>query len=494
MLKNNFFNKLIIANFEKKIMKHFFSETQNKVIDKIWIFGIVLFFFGMMNYFINIFTPNTNLFKQILRITTWFFNSLIIAWYFYKNNKLKEGIIFQLLSLPYFFGNNISFFLDYNLTSSFYEYTWYKSENISKIVRFISFIIPLLYFVKQYFKIENTHFEKKIKWIYGFLISVVLMHVIDFDIDSLFQYSSFISFNEPYVQDILVAIIEVIGTFKILFLMVGFFYITNKLNQILSLRNPIEEQFIDKKFFKWGFIISFSILLLTLMNLGTSVFSISIYSYNELDISGIFGLLSNYFLLIYSGRFLGNLIQFRGYSLRKYFGIINVLTLAPILNIIAFLVLLLAKKRENVSEYLGKLNKNKNIHLLIYCLLITAFMIYDYYKKEVKETKDLIEIPVYILAIFLVTRFKFMTRIVPFAVVIFIYFEDIKEFFQFTEDYLTFFKERIFSFLWLSSFAVFLVYYVMYYVLHKCFYVDYSNDKNQEKLALNIEKFNQSQN
>lgn len=113
-------------------MKHFFSETQNKVIDKIWIFGIVLFSFGMMNYFINIFTPNTNLFKQILRITTWFFNSYIIAWYFYKNNKLKEGIIFQLLSLPYFFGSNISFFLDYNVTSSFYEYTWYKPKIFRK--------------------------------------------------------------------------------------------------------------------------------------------------------------------------------------------------------------------------------------------------------------------------------------------------------------------------------------------------------------------------
>ncbi len=475
-------------------MKQLFSETQNKVIDKIWIFGIVLFSLGMINYFINIFTPNTNFFKQILRITSWFFNSLIIAWYFYKNNKLKEGIVFQLLSLPYFFGNNISFFIDYNLTSSFYEYTWYKSENITKIVRFISFMLPLIYFIKKYFKIENEHLEKKVKWIYGFLISVVLMHVIDFDIDSLYQYLSFVTFSEPYIQDVLVAIIEVIGTFKIIFLVVGFFYITNKLNKISSLKKPIEEQFIDKNFFKWGFIISFSILLLTLMNLGTSVFSISLYSSNDLDIAAIVGLLSNYFLLIYSGRFLGNLIQFRGYSLKNYFGIINVFTLAPFLNIIPFLVLLLSKKRENVSEYLSKLNKNKIIHLLVYCSLITGFLIYNYFEKEVKDTKDLIKIPVFILAVFLVTRFKFMTKIVPFAIVLFLYFDDIKEFFIFTEDYLTFFKERIFSFLWLSSFAVFLVYYIIYYVLHKCFYVDYSNDKNKEKLELNIDKFNQSQN
>ncbi len=474
-------------------MKQHFSETQNKVIDKIWIFGLVLFILNFSLYLVNVFTPDTTFFKLLWRSMSWIFNSLIIAWYFYKNDKLKEGIVFQLLSLPYFFGDNISFFIDYNFTSFFYIYTWYDSVNIRSIIRFFSFFIPLLYFVKHYFRLENSQLSNKVSWISGFLVSVVLMHVIDVDIDSIFQYFSFVNFSEPYIQDIVVAIIEVIGTFKILFLMVGFFYITNKLGTISSLRKPIEEQFIGKIFFKWGFIISFSILLLTLLNLGQSIFNISVYS-SGFNLASTSDLLANYFLLLYSARFLGNLIQFRGYSLQKYFGIINAFTLAPILNIIPFLVLLLSKKRENVSDYLAKVNKTKNIHLLIYCSLITGFMIYEYFQKEVKDNIDLIKTPIYILAIFLVTRFKIMTKIVPFAVVMFLYFEDIKEFFVFTEDYLTFFKERIFSFLWLSSFAIFLVYYAIYYVLHKCFYIDYSNDKNQEKLASNIQKFNQTSN
>jgi hypothetical protein len=289
----------------------------------------------------------------------------------------------------------------------------------------------------------------------------------------------------------LIAITVLIGTFQILFILTGFFYITHKLNNISSLRKPIEEQFIGKNFFKWGFIISFSIFIFTLLNLGSSIFKISIYHSTEFDLIEILGLLANYFLLLYSGRFLGNLIQFRGYSLKKYFGIINVFTLAPILNIIPFLVLLLSKKRNDVREYLQKLNKNKNIHLLIYCVLIAAFLIYDYWSEEGKDPKVLIKIPVFIIAILLVTRFKIMTKIVPFVVVLYLYFEDVKAFFEITEDYLTFFKERIFSFLWLSSFAVFVVYYVIYYVLHKCFYVDYSQEKNLEKRIEDSTKFNE---
>ena len=477
-------------------MKQLFSTTQNKVIDDIWKYGLALFALSMTLYLIDVFTPSTTFFKQLWRIFSWYFNSLIIAWYFYKNNKLKEGIIFQLLSFPYFFGSNISFFIDYNLTSSFYTLAWYNTEYIAKILRFITFMLPLLYFVKQYLAIENTHHSKKIKWIHGFLISTVLMHVIDVDINSFFNYFSFLNFENSYIQDVIVAVIEVVGIFKILIIMVGFFYITNKLNNISSLRNAIEDQFIDKKFFKWGFIISFSILFLTLINLGGSIFQVSFYSNNDMDLAAVFGLLANYFLLFYSGRFLGNLIQFRGYSLRKYFGIWNVFTLVPILNIIPFLILLFAKKREEISEFLSKINKNKIIHLSIYCVLLVCLFIYEYFDmpKELQNTKYLIKIPVFLIAIFLVTRYKFMTKIVPFAVVLFLYFQDIKEFFEFTEDYLTFFKERIFSFLWLSSFAVFLVYYVIYYVLHKCFFVDFLNDKNQEKLISNLENFNEFKN
>jgi uncharacterized membrane protein YciS (DUF1049 family) len=358
-------------------------------------------------------------------------------------------------------------------------------------MKYASSIIPLLYFVKEYFKIENTHLLKKTKWIYSFLISVVFFYAINADNTDVCRNFTFLTSENPYLQDCLIAITVLIGTFQILFILTGFFYITHKLNNISSLRKPIEEQFIGKNFFKWGFIISFSIFIFTLLNLGSSIFKISIYHSTEFDLIEILGLLANYFLLLYSGRFLGNLIQFRGYSLKKYFGIINVFTLAPILNIIPFLVLLLSKKRNDVREYLQKLNKNKNIHLLIYCVLIAAFLIYDYWSEEGKDPKVLIKIPVFIIAILLVTRFKIMTKIVPFVVVLYLYFEDVKAFFEITEDYLTFFKERIFSFLWLSSFAVFVVYYVIYYVLHKCFYVDYSQEKNLEKRIEDSTKFNE---
>lgn len=470
-------------------MKLIFSETQNNVIDKIWVFGIVLFSLSILLYYIEVFTPDTFIFAQIWRVLYWFFNTLILSWYFYKNNKIKTGIILQLLSAPYFFKNNISFSLDYNFTHYLYVFTWYKSIYIYKTIHFLSFIIPFIYFVKHYFALENFTSSKKTKWLFPILISILLFNVIDIEVADTFGNFTFLNFTEPYMQDIFITIMELINTFKILFGLIGFFYITNRFGGIRSIRKPIDEQFIDTQFFKWGFIISFFLLILTLLNLAQSIFTISIFS-SELDLAEVIKLVSNYFLLLYTGRFLGNLIQFRSYSLKKYFGIINAFTLIPILNLISFLVLLLTKKTENVTQYFLNLKKSKILHLGIYCLLLTSFLLYEYFTSEVKTITDLIKIPVFILAILLVAYYKIMTKIVPFAVVLFLYFEDIKHFFDFTEGYLIFFKDKIFSFLWLSSFGVFILYYVLYYVLHKSFYVEYSNSKNEENVTVNIDKFN----
>ncbi|CAD0005696.1 MULTISPECIES: hypothetical protein [Flavobacterium] len=470
-------------------MKLTFSETQNNVINKIWVFGIILFSLSMLQYYIEVFTPDTFIFKQIWRVLFWFSNSLILSWYFYKNNKIKTGIILQLLSALYFFKNNISFLLDYNFTHYLYFLTWYKSGYIYKTISFLSFIIPFLYFVKHYFTLENFNVSKKTKWFFPILISILLFNVIDLEVTDAFGNFTFLNFSEPYLQDIFITIMEFIKTFKILFALVGFFYITNRSGGIKSIRKPIDEEFIDTKFFKWGFIISFFLLILTLLNLAQSIFTISLFS-SSFDLAEVIKLVSNYFLLVYSGRFLGNLIQFRGYSLKKYFGIINAFSLIPILNIFSFIFLLLTKKTENVTQYFLNLKKNKKLHLAIYCFLLSAFLIYEYFTNEVKTINDLIKIPVFILAILLVANYKIMTKIVPFAVVLFLYFEDIKRFFDFTEGYLIFFKDKILSFLWLSSFGVFILYYVLYYVLHKSFYVVYSNTQNEEKVTANTDKFN----
>ncbi|MGE6353778.1 hypothetical protein ACQKCJ_07845 [Flavobacterium sp. NPDC079362] len=324
-------------------MKSIFSETQNNVINKIWVFGIILFSLSMILYYIEVFTPNTFIFTQLWRVLFWFFNTLILSWYFYKNNKIKTGIILQLLSLPYFFKNDISFFLDYNFTHYLYNFTWYESIYINKIISFLTLIIPFFYFVKYYFALENFNISKKTKWFFPVLISIVLLIVIDIEARDTFGNFAFLNFSEPYMQDILITIIEFINTFKILFGLIGFFYITNRFGGIKSIRKPIDEQFIDKNFFKWGFIISFFILILTVLDLAQSILTISIFS-SKFDFAEICKLISSYFLLLYSGRFLGNLIQFRGYSLKKYFGVINVFALAPILNIFTFFVLLLTKK------------------------------------------------------------------------------------------------------------------------------------------------------
>lgn len=238
-------------------MKLIFSETQNNVIDKIWVFGIILFSLSMLLYYLEVFTPNTFIFIQIWRVLFWFLNTLILSWYFYKNNKIKTGIILQLLSIPYFFKNDVSFLLDYNFTHYLYDFTWYKSSYIYKIINFLSLIVPFLYFVKHYFALENFNVSKKTKWLFPILITILLLNVIDIEVENTFGNFTFLNFNEPYMQDIFITVMEFINTFKILFGLIGFFYITNRFGGIKSIRKPIDEQFIDTKFFKWGFIISF---------------------------------------------------------------------------------------------------------------------------------------------------------------------------------------------------------------------------------------------
>ncbi|MEL1252541.1 hypothetical protein AAEO57_02035 [Flavobacterium sp. DGU38] len=468
-------------------MSHLFSITQKKALDFIWILSLIIAFFYCNNYFISFYGPETTTYDNLYKTQAWFLHSLVFAWYFYRNNLKQKGIILQLLFIPYYIlRKDLYHTIDYYLDIE-------NSSNIGTVLDFITFIIPILYFSISYFKNEaNLKSKANFKtYLSYFSLVIIMFYIIESNVDEFFNYFSFIG-DSPYIQDLIVCFIFLLIAFKTAMVLAGFFYISNRILSLKKIINPLDVQPISGNFFKWGFIISYTILLMSIVDLGSNAFRISFYSFNDLEITQILFYLSSFFVLFVSGRFLANLIQYRNYSLKKYFGIVNSLSLVPIFNLIPFFVLLFSKKSPKlIKDYIVKLKTKRNIHLAIYSVLIILFICYSYFsiQEELRNVNVFYKIPIQITAIILLSRFRFTTKIIPFAIAIFSYYEDIKEIFDFTKGYLFFIEDKIFSFIWLAVISAFLIYYISYYIIHKSFYTEYFQHQNDLEFEENIQQF-----
>lgn len=465
-------------------MKLFFSDTQQKSIGSVWIAGIIIAFLYCSNYFVDNYGPDNTFYSYLWEATNWFLHSLVFAWYFYANQKIAKGIVLQLLFAPYYiFKTDWAAYLDYHLDFD-------NSLLLYQAIRFGTFMLPLLYFTVSYFKNEAPlAIKSKVKrFLAQFFLVLVLMYAIDSDPDSIYKY---VTSESLYLKDTIVSLIFLLISYKTVAALVGFLYFSNRIYAFKKVINPIDEQAIPSHFFKWGFIVCYPILMFTFFDMGTSVFTIS-FSFSGLKITAVIYLVFSLVVLLLGGRFFGSLIQYRNYTLKKYFGVINSLSLLPVFNLLPFLVLLLsAKSSQAMSTYISSLKKKRNIHLLIYCTLLLLYTLYQYFKMdaEIRDFSVFYKLGVYIVAIVLVSRFKVATKIVPFLVLLVLNYSDVKEFFDFAKGFLFFFKEKIATFLWLGTVAVFLLYYILYYVLHKSFYTPYFERKNEEEFETYIEKF-----
>lgn len=464
-----------------------FSDKQENALKSIWILGIIVTFLQISNYFVDSYGPDNSFYGYLWQAQNWFLESLVFAWYFYKNKLITKGVLIQLLFIPYYiFKSDWSAFLDYHLDIE-------NSMGIYNAMRFVTFFIPLICFTVFYFKTEAkpagiSRFKSFIIPLCG---ALVFSYAVSSDPDSLYKYTEFITAESLYVKDILVSIIFLVLSFKTTAVLIGFLYLSNRIYSIEKLMYPIDRQAISGTFFKWGFIISYTILLLTILDMIGSIFSMS-FSSSSLKITTITYILSYLTVLIISGRFFANLIQYRNYTLQKYLGVLNAISVLPILNLISFFVLLFVKKSvAPVASYVENLKKNRNIHLMVYGALITLYILYKYFGDPAayREPAIFYKIPVFIIAVVLLSRYKVSTKIVPFFVFLFLYYSDIKEFFDFTEGYLSFFKGKILSFIWLGLTASALVYYIIHYVLHKSFYTEYFEEHDAEKFEQYMEEF-----
>jgi len=467
-------------------MSQIFTPTQKRALDFIWILVLIIAVFDISNYFVNNYGPDTTAYTYVARVQNWVIYSTFFAWYFYRNNKLKQGILIQLLFIPYYIFRN-----DWGILGDYYL-DFDNSRHIYNAVRFVTFIIPIAYFSVAYFKNEvfQTPFSKKKTFFIQLALTLVLSYVVETDVDEFFKYVAFAS-DSPYKQDIIVSIILLFISAKSVLALIGFFYISNRIYSRTELKDPLDIQPISSRLFKWGFVVSYTLLVFSIVDLGSSAFRISFLSSN-LKLTGILYLLSSFFVVFVSGRFFAQLIQYRNYSLKKYFGVINSLSLLPIFNLIPFLVLLISKKsQETIENYISKLKNKRNIHLLIYCVLFILFICYGYFSTEsdYRDASTFYKIPTMIGAVILLSRYRVMTKVVPFVLVSISYFEDIKNLFDFSRGFLFFFEENILSFLWLGTISVFLLYYVIYYTLHKSFYTEYFEDQDEEEFEETIKRF-----
>ncbi|RBQ10301.1 hypothetical protein [Pedobacter miscanthi] len=468
-------------------MTSIFSNQQQKAINFIWVLGIIIAILQISNYFINNYGPETPFYNYLWETQNWFLESLVFAWYFYRNKLITKGIIIQVLFMPYYiFKSDWAGFLDYHLEIE-------NSEQIYTIVNFATFIIPLILFTIFYYRAEiKPAGTSKIKAIITqFVFTFIFSYILSSDPDSLYNFVGGIVGTSLYQKDIAVCAIFLLIAFKTVSVLIAFFYLSNRIYNLKELVNPIDVQPISAHFFKWGFLISYPILLLLIVEMGVSVFTMS-FSSSGLKIPTVLNVVSGLIFLFITARFFANLIQFRNYTLKNYFGVINAFSVLPVLNLAPFFLLIFAKiNTAPISNYIQSLKQKRNIHLAIYCALLVVYYVYQYFSKE-KEIRDFsvfYKLIVFVISIILLARFKLSTKIVPFLAVAVLYFSEIKDLFDFTDGFLSFLKNKIISFVWLGTLATFILYYVTDYILHKCFYTEYFEQNDEDKFKAYIERF-----
>ncbi|MFD2285688.1 hypothetical protein GJU39_08745 [Pedobacter petrophilus] len=468
-------------------MTTLFSEKQQKAIESIWVLGVIVALLQISCYFINSYGPETVTYDYLWRVLTWFLESLIFAWYFYKNKMFSKAIIIQLLFSPYYiFKEDWPSFIDYH-------FNFTNSALLYQVINTLSFLLPIAIFAVFYFKAEAKppHISKIKATIIQLIFTLIFCTTFSSDPDSLYNIIGSFSTSNLYLKDALVSTIFIIISLKMISVLVGFFYLSNRIYSTKQILHPLDEQAVTSNFFKWGFLISYPILLLSVLDMGSSAFSVS-FSFSSIGFSTLFYITANLVVLFLCGRFFATLIQYRNFTLKRYFGVVNTLSILPVINLATFFSLLFFKQNpEATSTYIDKLKQNRNVHLIIYCALLTLYYTYNYFSlnADYRTFEPLYKLLVFGLSVILLARFKWSTKVIPFLAVIILYYADLKDFFDFADGLWPFVQKKLISFVWIGTVAMMITYYIIDYILHKCFYTPYFGKQNRDEFEIYIDKF-----
>jgi len=427
-------------------MTHYFSSYQSKVLKQIWVLFGLLFLLGAVKFFVDDFSPKTLNFNVLRSLVDWAFKTLIFGWIFYKNQKFLIGLIAQFLFLPIY------------LVMDKWEPLAQMDNLLESLVYLIFILIPIVWFVFNYLKIEKAKIATKQRLLeYG--LALMLFFCIHIDMDGLYRYFQFRWINPPFIDDVFYIMMGGLASMKFVFGLVGFLYLSNRILEQKSVSNAIDEHYIDNKFFKIGFFISYILALFSVINMIGHFGSVN-YDLDELTIFGLLNFLADIAILVLSSRFLGDLLQMRGYSLKRYFGIFNIFVLTPFTALITYFNLFFAKEPYAVVK------KRKYIHLVLFFGFISAFALIKYLTNGFWI--DLMLIPISIVSVLLVIKkIKYVFPVAVVVALLYLYI-DIQAYTQYSSID-SFIKER-----WATELIFYIptfvaLYYSTYYIIHKSF-------------------------
>lgn len=459
------------------IMSIKFSLSQRNAVQHIWLLALLLLILAAGRYIANEYTPDTYKFTLIWRLLDWAFNSLIFGWYFYKNGKFILGLLVQLLFLPFFaFRFDLYNYIDYH---TFLD----NSEIIYTLIYGFGIAIPLLFFSFFYGRAEKINKTLRNK-LACFLLALILFVVVYSSLDKIFNIVRYVSFTPNYLQDVFFGFIAIINTLKLICVFVGFLYISSHLKSYKTFINPIEKGEVTSAFFKNGFIVSYTMLFVAFLSLGEDMVAINVFT-SEYEFMDVVSHISILIVAIIAARFLGKLIQYRGYTLKRYFGVLNTLLLIPVLNIIPIFILLLSKKsKQTPLDYIKGNDKKRTIHLFIFGILLLVFTFLRHRNGELAEPIIFTCITIVVTSIlaYYKTPRKYLYVIVA---VLYVGMEVKAGLYYF--DFLPFISDHIVRIALFILPSMLALYYAYYYILHKSFYTEDSLE-NQEKFMNAQEK------
>ncbi|WP_108866351.1 hypothetical protein [Aquimarina aquimarini] len=437
----------------------YLSDTQEKAVRNLGFLALLLLILGGVRYYVSEYTPDTEQYTILWKTINWLFSTLIFGWYFYKNKKYSAGILIQLLFIPFYILKvPLYYYIDYHTNFD-------NSYLIYKTIYGITLTLPVLWFALRYLKCEKQAYSIKTMMRYSVFSMIAILLILS-NLNGIFKYLQFVTFDPPYIKDIFYGFILCVRVIKLLCIFIGFLYMSNKLVSIKQLMHPIPKSVVTKRFFGYGSIVSYTLIFITFLGIGKEFISIN-FSFSDPEYIDIFKHFANIITLILSAVFLGNLIQYRGYSLKKYFGIVGTLSLLPVLNSIVFLIFTRSQKsKKSIHQYYSKLGKNTNIHLTIFSIL---FALYSFIEKD--EIVSVINILIMIIVVLILSTAK--KNILMISTTVAILFLGI-EFYEYREysDVFKLFKEKIITILCFALPSLVAIYYSLYYVLHKSFYTD----------------------
>jgi hypothetical protein len=370
-----------------------------------------------------------------------------------------------------------------------YYFSIDNSSSINTTTLTVLLILSASWFTFGFLKIEQVKQNKK-AFIKVFLLVIATYFVQANGIGKLSEiFQKVISSDSSFIEYFIQLLIILSRVLKNFVLLIGFYFLLSKIVQPNKQKLLLDPQYISQSFLSKGFAISFTLIFLVFFGVLENVLSFVLFSFFSRDYFDFFEnlqLLSNFGYLLFAVWFLGQLIQYRSYSLKHFYGIFSAISLFPILNLVSLFVLKYKRKEKSITEFINNMTKQRNIHLGVYVILTIAFLIFinkDDLSNEDEFTWVLAAIILHCICLFIVSINKKYVYLAP-AIITFLWVVKNYTSFAFIDSI----TENTFDISILSQ-GVFiltiyyLMYYLLFYIYHKTFYIE----TNKELLKKDLE-------